>query len=146
MPTYPIAHRVANYLHRQIVWAEAAIRELDAFCALPDTANFDEEEARQVRRAKETRDMAKEYNGLLNEWEKAADVDPSDRAEIQALSAQAQALLDELRQAYARADTAATRMKARNVQSTQDLRRGRRSVNIYRPGVLVQPGFIDKQA
>lgn len=146
MPTYPLPYRITDFLQRQIAWAEQVLRELDAFCALPDDADLDEEEARQVRRERETRAMTREYNGLVHEWQAATDIDGETRAEITALSARAQALLGEVRRGYARAGEAAARMKGRNRQAANDLRRGRRSVNIYRPGLSPAPGFIDKEA
>lgn len=146
MPTYPLPYRITDFLHRQIAWSEQVLRELDAFCALPDDADLDEEEARQVRRERETRAMTREYNGLAHEWRVATDIDAEARAEITALSERARNLLDEVRRGYDRAGEAAARMKRRNRQSTDDLRRGRRSVNIYGPGIAPSPGFIDKEA
>lgn len=146
MPTYPLPYRITDFLLRQIAWSEQVLRELEDFCAMSDHADFGEEEVRQVRRAQETTAMTREYNGLIHEWRTATDIDAETRAEISALSEQAQGLLADLQRGYARAGEAAARMKLQNRQSTNDLRRGRRSVNIYRPGIFPSPGFIDKEA
>ena len=99
---------------------------------MPDTADLDEAAQVQQRREREARNMAKEYNGLLYEWRESTDIAPESREAIARRS-------DE-------AERAAQRKKTRNHEALNDLRRGRRSVNIYRSGVLVSPGFVDKKA
>ncbi len=146
MPTHPLPYRIHDFLTRQIAWSRAIIDELDAFCALPDTADLDEAAQLQQRREREARSMAKEYNGLLCEWRESTDIAADAREAITRRSDEARALLDEVKIRYENAARAAQGKKTRNHQALNDLRRGRRSVNIYRSGVLVSPGFVDKKA
>lgn len=146
MPTYPLPHRIHDFLDRQIAWSRDVLAELDAFCALADGADFDEAARLQVRREKETRAMAREYNGLLQEWRQATNLAPDLREGVTRHSAEAQNLLERVKARYGEAERAAQLKKSRNHQALNDLRRGRRSVNIYKPGILVSPGFIDREA
>jgi hypothetical protein len=90
--------------------------------------------------------MTREYNGLLHEWRETRDVAPEIREGITRHSDEARSLLEEVKIRYGNAERAAQRKKTRNHDALNDLRRGRRSVNIYRSGVLVSPGFVDKKA
>lgn len=90
--------------------------------------------------------MAKEYQGLAHEWASAADIPPGEEQEIKRLSREAESLVEDVRACYQRADAEAARRRAGHTNALNDLRRGRRSVNIYRPGALLNPGFIDKKA
>ncbi len=146
MPTHPLPYRIHDFLTRQIAWSRSVIDELDAFCNMPDTADLDEAARIQLRREREARNMAREYNGLLHEWRETIDIAPDAREAIMRHSAEAQALLEDVKIRYANAEHAAQQKKMRNHQALNDLRRGRRSVNIYRPGALVSPGFVDKKA
>ena len=146
MATHRRPYRIHDFLTRQIAWSRSVIEELDAFCAMPDTADLDEAAQVQQRREREARNMAKEYNGLLYEWRESTDIAPESREAIARRSDEAQALLDEVKIRYENAERAAQRKKTRNHEALNDLRRGRRSVNIYRSGVLVSPGFVDKKA
>ena len=146
MPTYPLAYRITQFLNRQIDWSRTALEELETFTNAPGDADIEPMLAVQQARERETRDMAREYRGLAREWADAHDMDPDDVAAIKRLSGEAQVLVEQLRQAYAHADAAAEAKRASNRRAANDLRRGRRSVNIYRPGDLVSPGFIDKKA
>ena len=146
MPTHPLPYRIHDFLTRQVAWSRSVIEELDAFCALPDTADLDEAARLQQRREREARDMTREYNGLLHEWRESADITPEVREAITRHSEEAQSLLEEVKIRYRTAEGMAQQKKARNHQDLNDLRRGRRSVNIYRPGTLVAPGFVDKKA
>lgn len=146
MPTYPLPYRIHDFLNRQIAWSRAVLDELDAFCALPDDGDFDEAAARQRKREKEMPAMAREYNGLLQEWNRADDISPEIREAITRHSEEARKLAEEVRDRYAAAEVTASQRKLRNRESLNDLRRGRRSVNIYTPGLLESPGFIDREA
>ncbi len=146
MPTHPLPYRIHDFLDRQIAWSRSVIDELEAFCTMPDTADLDGTAQLHLRREREARSMAKEYNGLLHEWQKAADIAPEVREAITRHSSEAQSLLDEVKIRYENAEQAAEQRKTRNHQALNDLRRGRRSVNIYRSGVLVSPGFVDTKA
>ncbi len=146
MATHPLPYRIHDFLTRQIAWSQSVIDELDAFCALPDTSDLDEAAQLQQRREREARSMAREYNGLLHEWRESTDIAPDAREAITRRSDEAQALLDEVKIRYENAARAAQRKKTRNHEALNDLRRGRRSVNMYRSGVLVSPGFVDKKA
>lgn len=146
MATHPLPYRIHDFLTRQIAWSRSVIDELEAFCALPDSADLDEAARLQQRREREARNMAKEYNGLLHEWRESTDIAPDAREAITRHADEAQALLNEVKIRYENAACAAQQKKARNHQALNDLRRGRRSVNIYRPGLLVSPDFVDKKA
>lgn len=146
MPTHPLPYRIHDFLARQIAWSRAVLEELDAFCALPDSADFEEAARLQGRRERETRAMAKEYNGLLHEWDRAGDIAPELREAITRHSREAQELLERVKARYGDAEKAARHRKMQNREALNDLRRGRRSVNIYKPGGLVSPGFIDREA
>jgi hypothetical protein len=146
MPTHPLPYRIHDFLTRQIAWSQSVIDELDAFCALPDTSDLDEAAQLQQRREREARSMTREYNGLLHEWRETRDVAPEIREAITRHSDEARSLLEEVKIRYGNAERAAQRKKTRNHDALNDLRRGRRSVNIYRSGVLVSPGFVDKKA
>lgn len=145
MPTYPLPYRIHDFLARQIAWSHAVLAELDQFCVLPDFEDVDAAAELQQRRERETRDMAREYSGLLDEWSRAKAIDPDVRKDIVRHSLEAQALVEQVKQRYHDADRVANMKKAQTRQTLNDLRRGRRSVNIYRPGVLVSPGFIDRE-
>ena len=146
MPTYPLPYRIHDFLARQIAWSQAVLAELDAFCALAEGADFEEAARIQVRREKETRAMAREYNGLLQEWRQATDLPIDLREAVTRQSTEAQELLERVKARYSEAERVAQLKKSRNHQALNDLRRGRRSVNIYKPGILVSPGFIDREA
>ena len=146
MPTYPLPHRIHNFLTRQIAWSQEVLAELDAFCALADGADLDEAAHLQARREKETRALAREYNGLLQVWRQATDIPTDLRDAVTRHSREAQQLLERVKARYAEAERMAQLKKSRNHQAINDLRRGRRSVNIYKPGILVSPGFIDREA
>lgn len=146
MPTYPLTHRIHDFLTRQIAWSKEVLAELDAFCTLADGADLDEAAQLQARREKETRAMAREYNGLLQEWHQATDIPIDLREAVTRHSAEAQELLEKVKARYGEAERVAQLKKSRNHQALNDLRRGRRSVNIYKPGILVSPGFIDREA
>jgi hypothetical protein len=146
MPTYPLPYRIVHFLNRQIAWADAVLAELEAFCAAGEDTDFEEALAVQQRRARETRDFNREYRGLHHEWCQSVEVLPEDREAITRLSREAQARMNALREAYDRAEAAAAEKQALNRAARDDLRRGRRSVNIYRPGTLISPGFVDKKA
>jgi len=146
MPTYPLPHRIQDFLNRQIAWSREVLGELEAFCDAPEDADFDGDLARQQRRERETRDMAKEYRGLSREWASATDIAPEVEAEIRQLSREADELIEQLRLGYQRAEAEATARREANQAAMHDLRRGRRSVNIYSPGLPVSPGFIDRKA
>jgi hypothetical protein len=146
MPTYPLPHRIHDFLTRQIAWSNEVLAELDAFCTLADGADLDEATRLQARREKETRAMAREYNGLLQEWHQATDIPADLREAVTRHSGEAQELLERVKARYGEAERVARLKKSRNHQALNDLRRGRRSVNIYKPGILVSPGFIDREA
>ncbi len=146
MPTYPLPHRIQDYLRRQIAWSQVVLAELEAFCGTPEDADFDAVLARQQRWARESRDLSREYRGLAREWADAPEVSPEDRAAIRQLSAEVDTLLEQVREGYRRAGAEAEARQAANQQAMRDLRRGRRSVNIYRPGLPVRPDFIDRKA
>lgn len=146
MPTHPLPYRIHDFLSRQIAWSQTVIEELDAYCALPDTGDLDEAARTQQRREREARDLAREYNGLLQEWRSFPDPGAELREAVARHSEEAQSLLDEVKTRYKSAEEATQRRKLRNHQALNDLRRGRRSVNIYHPETLVSPGFVDKKA
>lgn len=146
MPTYPLPYRIIHYLNRQIAWADAVIAELDAFCSAGPDADYEDALRQQQRRARETRDLAKEYQALHREWLDAEDISAEDHAEITRLSHDANARMQHVREAYNQAEAASAGKREANRLSRNDLRRGRRSVNIYRPGTFVAPGFIDRKA
>lgn len=146
MPTYPLPYRIVHFLNRQIAWADAVLAELEAFCAAGEDADYEEALAIQQRRARETRDFNREYRGLHHEWLDAGEVPPAAREEIARLSREAEARMVGVREAYDRAEAAAAAKRELNRIARNDLRRGRRSVNIYRPGTLITPGFVDKKA
>jgi len=146
MPTYPLPHRIHDFLTRQIAWSREVLAELDAFCHLAEGADLDEAAQLQARREKETRAMAREYNGLLHEWHQATDIPPDLREAVTRHSREAQELLERVKARYGEAERVAQLKKSRNHQALNDLRRGRRSVNIYKPGILMSPGFIDREA
>lgn len=146
MPTHPLPYRIHHFLSRQILWSRAVLKELDAFCSLPDDGDFDEAALHLRQRERETRAMAKEYNGLLHEWNRCGDVDAETREAISSHSREAEALLEQVKVRYGEAEGMAEHKKAQNRQALNDLRRGRRSVNIYKPGILEFPGYIDREA
>lgn len=146
MPSYSVEYRIKDFLQRQIAWSRAVLGELDAFCATTDDADFDPVLENQQRRERETRDMAKEYRGLAREWAEVEAVTPEDRDAIKRLSAEAEALVEQVRARYTEAERHAALRRDGNRGARDDLRRGRRSVNIYRPGALVSPGFVDRKA
>lgn len=146
MPTYPLPYRIHDFLDRQIAWSKAVLVELDAFCALSDDSDFDEAAARQRQREREMPAMAREYNGLLQEWNQAEDIPPEAREAIARHSAEARELAEQVRLRYEDAESVADRRKCQNRQAINDLRRGRRSVNIYTPGLTESPGFVDRKA
>lgn len=146
MPTYPLPHRIHDFLTRQIIWSREVLAELDAFCALAEGAELEEAAHLQARREKETRAMAKEYNGLFQEWRQATEISTDLRDEVTRHSREAQDLLEQVKARYGEAERVAQLKKSRNHQALNDLRRGRRSVNIYKPGILVSPGYIDREA
>ena len=90
--------------------------------------------------------MTREYNGVRHEWREYTDIAQDIREAITRHSEEAQSLLEEVKIRYRRAEGMVQRKKARNHEDLNDLRRGRRSVNIYRPGTLVAPGFVDRKA
>ncbi len=145
MPTYPLPYRIHDFLNRQIAWAKTVLNELDAFCAMTDDGDFDEIATHQARREKETRAMAREYNGLLQEWSRATDLSAELREAVARHSREAGDLLEQVRSRYEEAADAAQRLKSQNHQALNDLRRGRRSVNIYTPDVVPTPEFIDRE-
>ena len=146
MPHYPLDYRVKDFLRRQIAWAQDVLQELDAFCTAANDADMDVHLDRQQRRERESAAMQKEYRGLVREWKAAEEIPPEVKSEIERLSSEAEALVEEVRAAYLRADTEAARRRTVNQKATSDLRRGRRSVNIYRPGDPARAGFVDRKA
>lgn len=146
MPHYPLDYRIKDFLKRQILWSQSVLEELEAFTAAPDDSDFEILLEQQRRRERETQAMAKEYGGLSREWAAAEDIAPEAKTEIKRLSAEAEELVERVREGYGRAAAASEVMRAANRNARNDLRRRRRSVNIYRPGALVSPGFIDRKA
>jgi len=146
MPTYPLPYRIKDFLRRQIAWSHTVLEELEHFCAAPRDADFELILDAQRRREQESSSMVNEYQGLADEWANATDIAPEDEVEIKGLSKEAESLVEKLRSAYQAADAEAAKYREEQQNAMNDLRRSRRSVNIYRPGVLVDPGFIDRKA
>jgi len=144
MPTYPLSYRVQDFLKRRVAWCERALAELEAFALAPEDSDFEIELARQRRREREARDLAHEYDGLAHEWAKAAPVSDEELEAIRQLSRHAEALGKLLDDAFAKAEAAAADKRESTRGALHDLRRGRRSVNTYRPGIIDSPGFIDR--
>ena len=145
MPTYPLTYRIESFLKRQIAWSKNALAALDTF----EKASDDEIEAlllEQKKREREAGDMAREYNGLSHEWHQMDNVDAGERESIRALSQEAQVLSELLRTRYAVAQKIANQRVQKKQEALDDLRRSRRSVTIYRPEIILSPGFIDKKA
>ena len=146
MPTYPLPHRIHDFLNRQIMWSQEVLAELDAFCSLAEGTDLDEIAQLQARREMEIHAMAREYNGLLHEWHQATDIPADLREAVVRHSGEAQELLERVKAGYGEAERVAQLKKSRNHQALNDLRRGRRSVNISKPGILVSPGFVEREA
>ncbi len=145
MPTYPLAYRITNFLERQISWTEKALTDLDGAEQIPDEA-LEALIQREAVREKEARDLAKEYHGLAYEWKHDDTMDDGEREAIRALSKQAQLLSEQVQQRF-KAVQRSTEARLRTKRlALNDLRRGRRSVTIYQPEMLVSPDFVDKEA
>jgi hypothetical protein len=145
MPTYPLPYRVTSFLGRQIAWSQCVLKELDAF----ELAKDDELDAlllQQEQREREARDMAREYNGLSHEWHQTKILENADREAIHELSQRAQELSESLRIRYGEVQEIASERAQKKQGALDDLRQERRSVTIYRPEMIVSPGFIDKKA
>lgn len=146
MPTLPLAHRITDFLNRQIAWSEAVLNELEAADNAEEAALESLLERQQVRE-REAKSMAREYNGLLFEWNHQTDAVPEDEhVAIQMRSKRAQDLIEAVRLRYIQAQRRAEQQAQQRRKSLNDLRRGRRSATIYRPEMLVSPGFIDRKA
>lgn len=144
MPTYPLAHRIRDFLQRQIEWSAAVLAELDQVDV--EDGELEALLARQQRREREARSMAREYNGLFHEWQRDTTMDEGERSDLQRLSREAQELTGAVQRRYARAQQQADARRQSKQDALTELRRGQRSVTIYRPELLVSPGFLDRKA
>ncbi|MCF6283725.1 MAG: hypothetical protein L3K26_00825 [Candidatus Hydrogenedentes bacterium] len=145
MPTYTLPYRITSFLERQIAWLECALKELDAMGWATDD-ELDALVIRQSQREQEAQNMAREYNGLSHEWQQTEAIEKDGRDSIRLLSQQAQELSETLRIRYGEAQRIADKRAQKKRNALDDLRRERRSVTIYRPEMIVSPGFIDKKA
>jgi len=145
MATYSLTFRITDYLKRQIQWSEVVLKELESFKQAEDS-DFEVLLLQQHTREREAHDMSREYNGLSREWGEAKNVTDEEREAIRALSRQAEQLTEALHECYRNVERIAESRRKENQSALNDLRRGRRSVTIYRPEGLVSPGFIDRKA
>jgi len=145
MPTYPLPYRITDFLKRQIAWTEAILAELEDAGEAGDES-LEELLRQQQRREREAGAMAREYRGLAHEWQcEGGRLDKATRAAIGDLSLRAQQLTEVAQRRFGQAQNGAEARAREKRDALNDLRRDRRSVTIYRPDILVSPGFIDKK-
>lgn len=140
-----IAQRIQRYFARQIAWLEIQRADLSA---LPDVLEGPVLEGvvlRQAQRERESAEFLREQQGLLREWQ-AATVSAAEQAEVRVMAARAEALAEELRDAYDRAvkhlDAAADSPR----KSLDTVKRGRRMLDSYRPEDSGSSDFLNRRA
>ncbi len=140
--------RVTSFLQRQIAWLEEAVRRLGELEHDLARGDVDSVAAEERARQRQTDDFMREYRGLLHEWRQADHISETDRAAVQRLSAQAQALNEQLRAAYERAGEHVGRALSRNREMLGSVRRGQHTMAKYRPFQEDerQGGLVDRDA
>jgi len=141
-----IAARMEDCFSRQIAWLERLLAELNCGDLDLDDPALRELEANSRDHAKATQSLACEFEVLAAEWRAAECISDAARDRMGALARRAEALANELKDAYDKADAAIQTRLAALKESWDTLQRGRDMLRKYSPGGDQQASFVDKKA
>ncbi|MFO7776282.1 MAG: hypothetical protein R6W89_10825 [Candidatus Hydrogenedentota bacterium] len=143
-----LTRRLRDYFNRQIQWLQIRLEEMENLRRRLDEHGLEPVLETEARRQRETAAFEEENRLLLREWTQSTALSSSERAEIQDLAAQSQALGEKLSKAY---DTAAAELETQVAETRQalgEVLRGRRTLQKYgNSETSSDPGsdFLDRQ-
>ncbi|MFP4172084.1 MAG: hypothetical protein ACLFV4_04145 [Candidatus Hydrogenedentota bacterium] len=143
-----LTRRLRDYFTRQIQWLQIRMEEMENLRSRLDEHGLEPVLETEARRQRELAVFEEENRLLLREWAQSTALSSSERAEIQDLAAQSQALGEKLSNAY---DTAEAEMQTQAAETREALGkviRGRRTLEKYgNSETSSYPGsdFLDRQ-
>ena len=132
---------------RQIEWFEQRREQLSDIEKEMDVSDLDDLLAGQQKDERTLAAFSEEFAGLAEVWQQARQRIPDDkRHEVRQLAQRADTLARQLHADYRRAEKTARERLDELGDARGSLRRGRVTLDKYRPGNWDQAGLIDRKA
>ena len=146
MAARTLADRVRDHFREQNAWLEQALADLNRLESGLEDPDLDALASVQAAHAAATQRFQEQSQALADAWRKDANITASDCAEVRALAKRAEALAEQLSEAY---DRAAQRMRERAGKVKEALdgaSRGRDLLRKFYQRPVMDSWFIDRKA